>query len=174
MKKSLRDKLIGTKFERHLTGTTALGVKGRDEELFRTMLKGQYYKHIVEIGTCKGIGTALLVDYADKVTTFDIKRRPTCKPLWEFLGITKKIKHMVIPNREELYKAVESLKFDLVFIDNGKQYKAIINNFRISKKCGKVLFHDYSKNWLAIFNFINNLDQSKLIKRPPFVLWEDK
>ena len=74
MKKLLRDKLIGTKFERHLTGTTALSNKGKDEELFRSMLEGRYYNHIVEIGTCKGIGTALLVDYANKVTTFDIKR----------------------------------------------------------------------------------------------------
>ena len=174
MKKLLRDKLIGTKFERHLTGTTALSNKGKDEELFRSMLEGRYYNHIVEIGTCKGIGTSLLVDYADKVTTFDIKRRPTCKPLWNFLGITKKIKHIVIPNREKLYKAVESLDFDLVFIDNGKQLKAIQNNFRISKKCGKILFHDYSKGWKTIANFIDNLDQSKLIKKPPFVMWRNK
>lgn len=173
MKKLLRDKLIKTKFERHLTGTTALNSKGKDEELFRSMLKGQHYKHIVEIGTCKGIGTALLVDYADKVTTFDIKCRPTCKPLWDFLGITKKIKHIVISDREELYKTVESLKFDLVFIDNGKQLKAIQTNFRISKKCGKVLFHDYSDGWKTIKNFIDSLDESKLIKKPPFVLWRE-
>ena len=68
------------------------------------------------------------------------------------------------------------MDFDFVFID-GDHDGGIELDFELCKKCGTILFHDYSdrgqRKLNKVKNFIDTLPKNEItILEEPFVLWQ--
>lgn len=156
---------------------------------------------IVEIGTYKGIATLLLATLGVKVYTFDVAYQETAEQIWHAVGIQDKIEYVVVDafkpgyNQEIIekigihnlvnkgidhvkanqeinrYLQENKVSADFVFIDGLHQYRAAKNDFEITKKFGRVLFHDVVENYPGMIRFINEIG-AKTIEE--FGYWENE
>jgi hypothetical protein len=154
-----------------------------DELIFRNLLATKPIRHAVEIGTCKGTSTALLAAYARHVTTFDRFNFMNKFPFWLEYKVHDKIESHVV-NNEEKVAIIDGLDFDFAFIDGDHEFDGIAIDFEATKKCGRVLFHDYyipgSPRDLAckwgditpgVNRLVDSLPESEVYIEEPFALW---
>jgi hypothetical protein len=142
------------------------------ERRFRNYLKDKDIKHAVEIGTWRGVSTAILAHYADKVSTFDLKYYDIAPHVWIWAGIQPKIKYYVADSNVAKQQWIDSLDFDFAFIDGGHHYEDVRLDFALVKKCGRVLFHDYTKECPGIIKFVDEIKEGKVERNDPFAYWE--
>lgn len=163
--------LLVKEFGKRILRGSAVGWKNGIiyEKIFRNYLEGKEIKHAVEIGTWRGVSTAILSHYADKVSTVDIKYYDMAPHVWIWAGIMSKIKYHIVGGNEEKQKLLESLDFDFAFIDGEHSYEAVKLDFNCVKKCGRVLFHDYASNCPGVVKFIDELEGVE--KNDPFAFW---
>lgn len=100
-------------------------------------------KHFVEIGTYRGMSTALWALHCRHATTIDINELPICKEIWDFLEVSDKITHKIVASSDETDEFLANIDFDMAFIDGEHNAKAVECDFGATQKCGCVLFHDY-------------------------------
>lgn len=182
----MRDKIV------ELYGTpalkrSALGLPG-GAEVFERVLSGKGYRTVLEIGTYRGASAAAMSQYCERVITFDLKRGrleslgESCdrEAFWSSLGISN-IELRLVANDEEKKRQIDSLAFDLAFIDGGHDAESVAFDFAITKRCGKVLFHDADDNRLRehkpnapnhVFEFIDALPKSEVEFIGIFALWQ--
>jgi len=133
--------LIDSKFAKEISGFPSAAKR---ERAFRYYLELANPKIALEIGTCLGISTALIAQYADKVYTFDKADHPIKYKIWEFLGVSKKITPYIINNETEKSEICGNLEFDFAFIDGCHSYEGVLSDFNcVKNKCSKILFDDY-------------------------------
>lgn len=155
---------------RILRGSAAGWKDGRVyERTFRNYLKDIEIGHAIEIGTWRGVSTAILAHYADKVTTVDIKYYDIAPHVWLWAGVKGKITYYVAENNKLKRKLLEETGFDFAFIDGDHSYEGVKYDFECVKKCGRVLFHDYTENCPGIIKFVDELEGVE--KNDPFALW---
>ena len=173
---------------------TALGIRGKDEKLdtnkinsmevlFRKMLEINPIVHALEIGTWRGISAALIAHYAKSVTTIDIHFHIDAVRAWRFAGIQKKINYIVTSD-ENKSDVISGIPFDFAFIDGAHNYESVKKDFSLVKKCGRVLFHDYSKSATrngkqeCVYNgptrVVDELPSDEMTIEEPFAYWERK
>jgi SAM-dependent methyltransferase len=123
-----------------ITEMTALRLPGAK---LPDVLGNLQWKHILEIGTCKGLTAAVLAEHAEHVTTIDIENRPICEEVWKFFGCMGRIDRRVV--RDDIHKAmiVNGLDFDMCYIDAGHDRLPVQLDFALTKRCGCLLMHDY-------------------------------
>lgn len=177
------------------------------EQIFRNILRGKKIKHALEIGTCLGTSTPILFYYADRVTTVDINRYYEATRLWANLGILPDIDYYIIGDEADKtkfsYQCNESDKaklldkiddFDFAFID-GNHRDGVYIDYELTKKCGRLLFHDYFhdtdempevmkegifstdsdlRTSPQILELVDSLPEDEVTKLPPFAYWEKK
>lgn len=171
---------------------TALGWRRGDdmlecEQWLRWFLKIINPKVAVEIGTWRGVMTALLAHYVrEKVYTLDIRDYPETNFIWSYFGVEDKIKYVLVPSEKRKKNFLASLDFDFAFIDGNHTYEGVSNDFVCVKKCGRVLFHDYFKEAKSIDSdpdneekvgtkkFVDTLPQDEVQVFEPFAYWEKK
>lgn len=126
------------------------------EKEFRDFIANLKFNIAVEIGTYKGVSTAYIAQFANKVYTFDIRDYPEKYKVWEDLKVKDKICYYTIKgknenflgefeperNRLNIKNILGNIKFDFAFIDGEHNYKAVKDDFEMVKKCGRVLLHD--------------------------------
>jgi hypothetical protein len=137
------------------------------EKKFRSYLKD--IKNALEIGTWRGVGTSILAHYADSVTTVDIRYYDIAPRVWLWAGILPKIKYYVAKDNENKREYINSLDFDFAFIDGMHTYDEVKFDFECVKRCGRVLFHDYTEACPGVMKFIDELEGVE--KDDPFALW---
>lgn len=164
---------------RYLRGT-AVGFHNPDtsvlystEKIFREFLGSRDIKRAVEIGTWRGVSTALIAHYAQQVTTVDITYYPEAMPVWMYFGIQKKIEYVVVENNEAKKQLLDRMDFDFAFIDGNHSHDEVAYDFELVRKCGRVLFHDYGiAHCMGVMDFVNHLPNEELIIKRPFAYWE--
>lgn len=141
------------------------------EEQFRYFLEKAKPTKILEIGTFNGVSTALLAEYAP-VTTIDILEQPwMTNAVWSACQCKHKITSHIVKSSRKKRKLIDSLDFDFVFIDGGHLEESILADFEMTRKCGKMLFHDYwhkEDDWDDVRYFIDALEGYTKEVREPF------
>ena len=146
------------------------------------------YKSILEIGTCRGVSAAVLSEYADSVTTIDLKGNKydvegimTLERLWSELGITN-IKKIQVKNDIEKIGIIESLDFDMAFVDGNHGYPMLLD-WLLVKRCKNVLFHDYGGNhindpndikYCPVKDLVDTLPKDEIMIKGLFAFWNEK
>lgn len=154
------------------------------EGVLAGIIKKEKPKTVLEIGTYKGIGSAVIAGQCEKVVTIDLingkaelnNDSDVRYHLWEKLNI-----HNIdfIPVKDDTQKraVIKNLKFDLAFIDGDHSSAGVVRDFNMVKHCGKVLFHDYDLSARAkrndVYEFVNNLYEGVEIN-DIFALWKGK
>jgi hypothetical protein len=157
---------------------TAIGYHYKDnnvynmERRFRDLVKG--YSSCVEIGTFRGVSTAILAHYCQKVTTIDIKIFEEAVSLWRFFGVRDKIRYCCVDSDASKAQAIDEIgDFDFAFIDGLHIFDAIKTDFELVKKCGTVLFHDYGMPDIPdVKIFVDTLPFKEVTIKHPFALWK--
>jgi hypothetical protein len=159
---------------------TALGYQSKGnkvynvEHILREFVKG--HTSCVEIGTFRGLSTAILAHYCQKVTTIDIKIFEEAICLWKYFGVRDKIKYCCVDSDASKAQAIEDVgKFDFAFIDGLHTLDAVKVDFELVKKCGTVLFHDYGMPDIPdIKIFVDALPFKEVTIKHPFALWKQQ
>lgn len=138
------------------------------------------YRTVLEIGTYRGVGTAYIAGFVDKVITIDLKEGRLEKEdpsfdraaFWRSMG-AENIELCLVSSNEDKAKLIRSLEFDLAFIDGGKN--DIAEDFAMVSRCGAVLFHDYDDRGQpalnAVYDFVNALPRGEVQVMDLFALW---
>jgi len=127
----------------------------------------------VDIGTYKGIGAAYIAQFANKVYTFDIIERPVIHKVWDDLEVRDKICFYLIKGRDDnpskdkraidIETILDTIKFDFAFIDDGHSENDVEEDFKLVKRCGRVLFHDANKIYYPhIYKFMRKIGAKQL------------
>lgn len=126
----------------------------------------EFFKHIkihtaVEIGVYKGMSSAYIAQFAEKVHAFDIVDYPEKYKVWHDLGVSDKISFYLIKSRcedgiarnfegvhkisgevRDIKSIIDTLEFDWAFVDGEHNGYDFEEDWKLVKKCGRVLFHD--------------------------------
>jgi len=145
----------------------------KEEEKFRGFLRGKDIKTALELGTWKGVTALLMTYYANLVITLDRMPLLLTQALWSRYGQRdNQIAFRRVPTNEDKVKLINDLDFDFAFIDDQHDYEGLKLGFEATKKCGRVLMHDYWPAFPGVMQFINELPREKLTFNEPFVLWQ--
>lgn len=187
--KELGNKLV------ELNRLDLLGASATRDKIFYEILNKIDFNIAVEIGTYKGLSTVVLASKANTVYTFDVYDWKEKDFIWSSFGVKNKIKSFILgelkskdmnikglsgwtvvgnyidqeASRKNISEILKNLVFDFAFIDGWHDYENIKKDFEIVKKCGKVLFHDYSR-YLGIQKFC---DEIKAKPIECFAYWEE-
>jgi len=120
---------------------------------------------VVEIGTYRGMSAAYIADFAEKVHTFDIVDYPEKYKMWDDLGVADKIIFHLIKGESDIKEILEIIDFDFAFIDGNHSYENVKADFKLVKRCGRVLFHDVYPRKVSqwVIKFTNELGNVKVI-----------
>ena len=162
----------------------------KHEEFFRSFIRDKEIKHAVEIGTFMGTATAVLAHYAWKVSTMDIRRYYQSATLWLNMGVMPQITQYIISDHpDDKTTLLNRLDFDFAFID-GNHRDGVNLDWELTKKCGRVLFHDYFHEGTPmpdlmtdkksfepspwILELVDSLPKDEVTIKEPFAYWEKR
>lgn len=136
-------------YDQHILRRSVLSIREAGEDVFAEAMRPRP-KHALEIGTYRGVGAAVMSQFADKVTTLDLKHGRMEQlgetwdrhAFWERLGITN-VELRLLNSADEIGAVVGALDFDFAFIDGAHDAASVARDFGLVKRCGRVLFHDY-------------------------------
>lgn len=96
------------------------------------------------------------------------------RAFWRSLGIDNIDLHLV-RDSDDKASLLNSLEFDFAFIDGAHDKAGVSEDFALTKRCGRVLFHDYdfsgSKRRDAVYDFVNTLPKHQIEVMDIFALW---
>jgi hypothetical protein len=108
-----------------------------------------------EIGTWNGLTAAVLSKFFDEVVTVDIAHNDQKHEILSFLGI-KNVRCIDILDNHEKAKVAHSLNFDFAYLD-GDHANDTELDFGMTKKCGRVLFHEVWPHQPPVWELVNTL-----------------
>jgi predicted O-methyltransferase YrrM len=166
---------------------SALNLPNGAEEIKRFMCKKPIHR-AVEIGTFRGITSALMSQYCNQLVTIDLKSgqyekqqgkidwndTPLRHDIWDALEINN-ISLMLINNNTDKQEIINNLQFDFAFIDGDHSYEGVKADFQMVKHCGRVLFHDYDKaegKDCPVRDFIHTIKTGTFEYTTDFAYWE--
>jgi predicted O-methyltransferase YrrM len=165
---------------------SAMGIRAGGG-VFERVLSGKGYRTVLEIGTYRGCSTAEIAQYVDRVITIDLKHGRIEQSgeefdryaFWQSLGVNN-VELRLVKDDAEKARIVNTLDFDLAFID-GAHDQTVANDFALTRRCGRVLFHDADDNRLrevkpnapnCVFEFIDTLPKNEVeFMDGIFALW---
>lgn len=156
---------------------SALKVANGAEHLERILRGGR--RHILEIGTFRGVSTAFLARFAPRVTTIDLRSgqaermfpNHNRRAFWAGMGANNIDMHLVRTD-ERKAALISGLDFDFAFIDADHRAPAPANDFDLVKRCGEVLFHDFDpEHPNGVTEFVKTLPRNEIEVAGIFALW---
>jgi len=156
---------------------SAIGLRDGAEILEYFITKNPV-KNALEIGTYKGMSAALMAQHCEKLYTIDLykgrlerhKEEFKRQELWDSLGLTN-IELILVKDNKEKTGVIKELYFDFAFVD-GAHDETVSDDFEMVKKCGNVLFHDYSYRegkQNHVYDFVNGLGNFEV--KDIFAMW---
>jgi hypothetical protein len=142
-------------------------------------LEGRRWGTILEIGTLRGLSSAVLACFAETVFTIDVEENADRPKIYAALDrdIRNRICSIVVPDNDAKVLLVRALPFDFAFIDAGHTEGQVAIDFSLTRKCGEMLFHDYpasgsGKNGVSLV--LDALTEGKVTACKPFAWWRAK
>lgn len=165
---------------------SALNIRG-GAGVFERVLSGKGYRTALEIGTYKGVAAAEMSLYVERVVTIDllhgrleqVGEKFDRRAFWTSLGVGN-IELRLVQNDAEKETLVNGLEFDFAFIDGAHDRWSVENDFRLTRRCGRVLFHDADDNRKRdrkqsasnfVYEFLETLPHEQLWFHDIFALW---
>ena len=164
----LRDRQLMTVFEKY--GPEAFR-RSSVLEGFETFIKTQRLtgKTIVEIGTLKGLTAIVLARYFERVVTVDIVDDPLKYEIVDLLGV-KNIAFVNVRDNKEKAEVISAVNFDAAYVD-GDHHADTWLDFDLTKRCGRILVHEYWNEQPAVQAAIASLG-GNVATRGKFALWQ--
>lgn len=131
------------------------------EKVFRDVFAQEPVASHLEIGCLNGITAAVMTQYADVVHTIDIVDYPLKYEIWDFLGLSGKIKFHLIKNEVEKFDLIENLDFQSAYPD-GNHVNHTFSDFLITRKCGRLLFHEAGNESSQPWNLVKSLPKDEI------------
>lgn len=171
----LNDEDLMKVFEKY--GPTAFRRSSVLEGFEKFIKENGFSGHIcLEIGTLKGLTAIVLSRYFQKVITVDIIDDPMKYEIADFLGV-KNIEFINVKNNEEKKETIDDLLFDACYQD-GNHANDTNEDFRLVKRCGRVMFHEFWNSQIPVMNLVSALELAgsvglagKVVKKGKFALW---
>lgn len=157
-------------------------------EFLKYFMTAAPIKNAVEIGTFRGVTSAVMSQYCNRVYTIDLKHgqyekirnnvewadTPARAELWRGLDI-KNIYFFPVSGNGEKRALINDLdSFDFAFIDGDHSYEGVAYDFELVKRCGRVLFHDYDQapgKKCPVRDFIKSIDYGNLETTKDYAYW---
>ena len=142
---------------------------------FKILMEKLNPKTIIEIGTYKGLSTAVLASIAEKVYTFDIEYQPITKEIWRLLDVNEKIEYRIIEDISEIKIYLENIKFDFAFMDAEHQdYEFIRRLFNMLFEAGikRILVDGAEERFLPTLRLVSEENMKRLNQDQAY--WEGK
>lgn len=145
------------------------GVKSAVRQLAR--LKAMHVTLAVEIGTARAVTTIALARLCQRVVTIDIGVYPLRVEVLKWGGAENACS-VVVPNDEHKALLLNDLDFDFAFIDGDHTEAGCRFDFEQVKRCGCVLFHDYTPPYPnGPQALVDSMPEENVIKDYPFAWW---
>ena len=142
-------------------------------------LEGRRWNTILEIGTLRGLSSAVLACFAEKVFTIDVEQHADRQKVYAALDrdIRSRICSIVVPDNDSKVLLVRALSFDFAYIDAGHTEGQVSIDYGLTRKCGEMLFHDYPASGSGRNGVSLVLDATKegvVTPCKPFAWWRAK
>lgn len=130
---------------------------------------------VLETGTASGCSALMLLQYANKVVTFDIKEVSMKYDIWRHYGVLERVKAFVVKETSEI-PGLLTEDFDFAFVDGDHSYEGCAKDILIVEKCGRILFHDiYHPPIIQAINELRARKGGSYIQcGPTFGYWSDR
>lgn len=183
----IKKKLID-KYGYNIIRRSALNLPNGAEDLVMFMNR-KPVNIAIEIGTLKGVTSALMSLHCNKLFTFDLLYgqlekikdtadwvdTPIRTEIWKYLGVYNKIWFQPIKCNNSKERHIKMIgDFDFAFIDGDHSYEGVKFDFDLVKHCGRVLFHDYDKapgKKCPVRDFINTIKEGKIETTKDYAYW---
>lgn len=159
---------------------SAMNIRG-GAGVFQQCLQNKGYRRALEIGTYRGVSSAEMAQYVERVITIDLKHGRLEQSgenwqryqFWDSLAVYN-VELILVEDDAEKAAVVNGLDFDFAFID-GAHDKRVADDFALVKRCGRVLFHDYDRRGVQgqddVCDFVDSLPKEQIQKMDIFALW---
>jgi hypothetical protein len=142
-------------------------------------LEGRRWNTILEIGTLRGLSSAVLACFAEKVFTIDVEENADRPKVYGALDrdIRNRICSIVVPDNDAKVLLVRALSFNFAYIDAGHTEGQVAIDFGLTRRCGEMLFHDYPASASGRNGVSLVLDATKegvVTPCKPFAWWRAK
>lgn len=126
---------------------------------------------VVEIGTRHGAMAALLARLAGRVFTIDLQESSLLPEVLD-AAAAHNVVPLLIANDAAKGLLLDHLSFDLAFLDGCLERDGVAFDFAHTRRCGRVLFHDYGDPASrGVTEFVNSLTEGTLLLDAPFAWW---
>lgn len=145
--------------------------------VFERVLGGGKFKRALEIGTYRGVSSALMAQFCETVVTIDLRQGKMERDrqvfdrvrFWEAMGVFNVESHLV-DNDAEKADLIERLDFDFAFVDGDHEGDAPRRDFDLVKRCGTVLLHDCDGD-NGVVRLVRSLPRHQVEMVDIFALW---
>jgi len=145
------------------------GTEGVARQLER--LRGYRLRTLVEVGTRFGAMAALLSRVAERVVTIDLHQAVVVAEVLEFAQ-ARNVAPICIGSNAAKGLLLDSLSFDLAFLDGDHTAEGVAFDFAHTRRCGVVLFHDYGDpGFHGVTDFVDSLSEGAIVRDAPFAWW---
>lgn len=140
---------------------------------------------VLEIGTYRGMSAAYMAMLCDRVITVDLlhgkmeinQEAFDRDAFWRHMGVADRIEPHLVADDIEKTILVGGLNFDIAFID-GAHDDTVRLDFAITRRCGRVLFHDADDSGRPdrniVHDFVKSLPSNQVeYMDEVFALWTD-
>ena len=127
---------------------------------------------VVEIGTRHGIMAAVLARFAERVITLDVDASPLVRDVLACAGV-RNVVPVVVDGNAAKGLLLDSLRFDLAFVDGDHRYEGVAFDFAHVRHGGRVLLHDYGDpRYEGVTRFVDELVDGVVERDAPFAWWQ--
>lgn len=141
------------------------GTSVRPDNIILQVVQHLNPKVSVEIGTYRGLATAIIASVCDRVHTYDIEYRKGTDFIWNLFNVKERISYHVIKDNFVKKHDLIDKEFDFAYIDGDHSIPGVKYDFDITNKCGHVLFDDAD----GIAQFLKTINSINITKR--FAYW---
>lgn len=130
---------------------------------------------VLEIGTYKGLSTAVLASVAEKVCTFDVTYQPLAKEIWRLLEVDRKIEYTIVKDVTEVEPVLKSVRFDFAYMDAEHQYYKFVRQlFNMLSAAGikRILVDGAEERFPATLRLVEEENMKRLNQDQAY--WEEE
>lgn len=114
-----------------------------------------------EVGTWNGLTAVILSKFFKEVVTVDIAHNEAKHKVLRHLGITN-VRCIDIDSNDEKKAYADQFAFDFAYLD-GNHADDTLDDWAITKKCGRVLFHEAWPWQVPVWGLVHTLPKDEVV-----------